>query len=598
MIGNAQKTIGQDLNHDFYVYHSSYNRAELPQYQSKQNIMKNGATDGNHDENPPHEVYPLLNDGPMDSAWPMMSHDVYHTGRSPYNTTLSPEGVEIWRFDTSNSFDGGVVIDKEGNLFFGCMDGYVYSTYPNGTMKWKTNLYRNMDSTPAIDENGTIYIGTIWNSNCLFALYSNNGTLKWSHPTGDDIDSSPTIGVDGTIYFGCWNGCVYALHPDGRTKWIYHTGDIITGSPAIGPDGTVYIGSHDSILYALNPNATVKWKFDTGGWVRVSPCVGDDGTVYCVSFDNYLYAIYPNGTMKWKTFVNAGTNPTIGPDGTIYAGWDVLYAINPNGSVKWTFPGYAAIEGGSPCISKEGIIYFGTTGDKIVAVNPNGTLRWVRDLTHPCQSPPAIDSDGFIYIGSESPGAAIHAFGHSTLRAEANGPYNGVATIPLQFTGDIFGGYPPYICHWDFGDNQSSTEQNPKHTYAQGGNYNTTFTVADNQGNESMDTANAIIDYAPPSVTITKPTKGIYFKDAKVIPFFFPLIFGPITIEVDARQDHYGIHEVSFYVDDIWISTDLTYPYSCLWSSHSLRKHHTIYIQAEDNSQKLNWAHIDVWKFF
>ena len=377
----------------YHAYHLRYNQAELTDIFQKDVHLTHVA--GRMIQNSGNMVLHTQSSikGPMDSGWPMMSHDTYHTGRSPYNTTQPPEGIEIWRFDSSDSFNGGVIIDKKGILYVGDMLGKFYAIYQNGTLKWKTILdYGSVESTPAIDENGVIYIGTIWNGdgNYVYALNSSNGNLKWKYYTGNHVDSSPAIGADGTIYFGDWSGYFHALHPDGTVKWKYHTGDVITGSPAIGPDGTVYIGSHDSILYAFNPdNGSVKWKFDTGGWVRVSPCVGDDGTVYCVSFDNFLYAIYPdNGTMKWRTFVNAGTNPTIGADGTIYAGWDVLYAVNPNGTVKWTLSGYAYIEGGTPCSSKEGVIYYGNTDGKILAVNSNGTLRWIRNLIHQCQSPP------------------------------------------------------------------------------------------------------------------------------------------------------------------------------------------------------------------
>jgi len=404
----------QGEDRTFYEYHTIYNLLELLQYQrnfnashyvnqfsEERDVKKNGGVDGNLTESPAHSDSPVFNGGPMDSAWPMVSHDVYHSGRSPYNTTGNPDGVEIWRFPCGWYVSGGPVLDKDGIIYFGSYDTYFYALYPNGTLKWKTKLYRVIDSTPSIDENGIIYIGTIWNSNYLFALYSNNGTVKWSYYTGEDIDSSPAIGTDGTIYFGDWNGWIHALYPNGTLKWEYHTGDVVTSSPAIGPDGIVYCGSHDGHLYALYPNnGTVKWAFPAGYWVRVSPCVAEDGTIYCVSLNNYLFAVNPNGTMKWKTFVNAGTNPTIGPDGTIYAGWDVLYAINPvDGSVKWTLVVSGAIEGSTPCTSHEGVIYFGTTGGDVLAVNPDGTVRW-RNTYESYQSPPAIGSDGTVYIGS------------------------------------------------------------------------------------------------------------------------------------------------------------------------------------------------------
>jgi len=597
----------------YHAYHSRYNQAEAT------DIFQRDAhftpVVGSMIQNSGKIVQNTRSSsmGPLDSPWPMMSHDVYRSGRSPYNTTQPPEGVEIWRYYLPWSQDGGVVIDNNGTLYCGNGDNILYAIYPNGTCKWHTaELAGYIDSTPAIDENGILYIGTIWATathNYLYAINTNNGIVKWSYPTEGlgDIDSSPAIGTDGTIYFGAENSWFYALNPDGSTKWKYHTGDVITGSPAIGPDGTVYIGSHDSILYAFNSdNGTVKWRFYTGGWVRVSPCVGDDGTVYCVSFDNYLYAIYPdNGVMKWRTFVNAGTNPTIGLDGTIYAGWDVLYAVNPDGTVKWTFPGYAYIEGGTPCISKEGVIYFGTTGDKIVAVNPNGTLRWIRDLTHPCQSPPAIAADGTIYIGSESPGAAIHAYGHGPLNAEAYGPYNGLVNTSIQFSGDGFGGSLPYTFLWNFGDNHTSNEQNPKHMYSDPGIFNATLTIQDGYGNSTIDNATCTITYPGPVVHITKPnpTKGgLYLFDKRIlpIPLFNILICGSITIEATATQTPLGISHVDFYVDDTFIGTDATSPYSCVWRGALKPRlgEHCIVVRGFDNGGKSAWWQVFVYKLF
>ena len=366
-------------------------------------------------------------DGLMNSSWPMYCHDVRHTGQSPYST-VNTTGVEKWRMSLGTWVQGGPVIDKNGVIYIGG-NGF-FAIYPNGTIKWRYPVEAEIDSTAAIDKNGIIYIGTIWDypNNYLYALYP-NGTLKWRYPTSSlgDIHSSPAIGYDGTIYFGDEDAYINALYPNGTLRWRYHTTGAVLSSPAIGNDGTIYCGSHDQGLYALYPNnGTVKWRFGTGGWVRTAPCIADDGTIYCVSLSNYLFAINPNGTMKWRTDVGAGTSPTIGQDGTIYAGWDRLYAINPtNGSVKWAFnPGsYHCIEGGTPAHSADGTIYCGaiiqiggsSTGGEIIAVNSNGTEKWRKTIADfQVRSPPAIAEDGTVYIGSCSDlgdNSYFHAFG-------------------------------------------------------------------------------------------------------------------------------------------------------------------------------------------
>ena len=400
------------------------------------------------------EEQTLLLDGPMDSPWPMYCYDTRHTSRSPYNTVDNP-GIEKWRCALDRVATGGIAIDNDGILYIGS-DG-IYAIYPNGTLKWKFDTDFKIVVTPTIDENGIIYAGTIYATpNCLYALYSNNGTLKWKYCHTGSIYSSPAISDDGTIYFGSENlnpdiGILYALYPNGTLKWEYRTDHVILSSPAIGDDGIVYVGSHDTYLHAVYPNGTLKWKYGTGHWIRTSPCIADDGTIYVVSLDNYLHAVYPNGTMKWKTNVGAGTSPTIGQDGTVYAGYNKLHAVNPtNGSVKWMFDVGGKIRGATPCNSIDGMIYFGThigesDGGELIAVNPDGTEKWrIMVATDWIDSAPVIGNDGAIYAGSWNdlyhPGAEgyLHAFGaldpDAPSAPDINGPTSGNAGTEYDYT--------------------------------------------------------------------------------------------------------------------------------------------------------------------
>ncbi len=54
----------------------------------------------------------------------------------------------------------------------------------------------------------------------------------------------------------------------------------------------------------------------------------------------------------------------------------------------------------------------------------------------------------------------------------------------IQFNASVepLTGQPPYTYHWDFGDQGSSTQLNPTHTYTKAGNYTYKFTVTDNAG--------------------------------------------------------------------------------------------------------------------
>ncbi|MEQ9264433.1 MAG: PKD domain-containing protein [Balneolaceae bacterium] len=79
--------------------------------------------------------------------------------------------------------------------------------------------------------------------------------------------------------------------------------------------------------------------------------------------------------------------------------------------------------------------------------------------------------------------------------ANANGPYNGTTTGPVNFSSagssDSDGTITSYS--WTFGDGNSSTLANPSHTYAADGSYSVSLTVTDNGGATSNDVTTATI---------------------------------------------------------------------------------------------------------
>lgn len=436
------------------------------------------------------------NNSLMDSPWAMQSHDVRHTGKSPFSTLNTTDTTKWWYKLKGNSFQSSPIIDDEGIIYVARQD--LYAIYPNGLFKWKYDLPYRVQSAPAIDENGIIYIGTIWaQPNYLYAIYSNNGTLKWKYNTGNDITSSPAIGEDGTIYFSDWNGNIQAVFPNGTRKWKYQTGNVVTGSPAIGEDGTIYCGSLDDNVYALYPdNGTVKWSFDTGNWVHGSPTIGSDGTIYIGSDNKYLYALRPNGTMKWRCSVGEIWGcPALDEDGIIYVGvfGEKLRAVYPNGTIKWTFEAGGRIWfGSSPAISADGTIYFGTTpameghGSEFIALNRNGAEKW-RYSSGWYESSPAIGEDGTVYIVSSHSGdyGRLLAFGELDPNApEApgiDGPIEGEIGEEYDY---IFVAEDPngddiyYYIEWGDGEKEnwvgpypSGEEISVSHTWIREGTY-------------------------------------------------------------------------------------------------------------------------------
>jgi outer membrane protein assembly factor BamB len=428
-----------------------------------------------------------MDDGLMDSPWPMKCHDVHHTGRSPYSTTNIH--TEKWRLEC-DWVEVGIAIDRDGIIYlgggFGGLRWYIHAIYANGTFKWMFKTGNLVWSTPAIAEDGTIYIGSY--DTKLYAI-NPDGTEKWSFPSGGSISSSPAIAEDGTIYFGIMgpgnNGRIYALYPDGTEKWHYDSGYWIVSDPAIGDDGTIYIGSGDDYLYALYPNGNLRWRFKTGDIVKSHPSIAEDGTIYFDSFDGYLYALYPDGTERWKRHDggSACSSACIDNDGTIYhGGYHRLNAIYPNGTLKWSFDlENRHISHGSPAISADGTIYFGVEigdmeGGEIIAVNSDGTEKWRKKIAKWwVDSSPSIGEDGTVYIGStyDIGGGYLHAFGPQ----ETNDP----PTAP-SITGPLTG---KAGTSYDYKFVASDPDRNPVSYYVEwGDSTNTGWTDDYNTGEE------------------------------------------------------------------------------------------------------------------
>jgi outer membrane protein assembly factor BamB len=382
-----------------------------------------------------------LNMGPIDSAWPMQSHDQNHSGLSPYPTASNP-GIEKWRFKTHGSVDSGIAIDTDGTLYFGDFSGWLYALYPDGSLKWEHEAMAHITlEMPCIANNGIIYIG----SHARLQAWDRNGTRLWSIGVGGNIGSSPAVADDGTIYVGHMNNDMCAVYPNGTIKWKYTTGSWIACDPTIHPDGTIIFGSSDTYIYALHPNGTLRWRYKTGEIVRGHASIDDQGIIYMSCWDGYLYSFDVNGTLKKKFDmpIAGGETMAFGPDGTIYVTYDGLAAIDPSDwTVKWKFNYLEDDEKAylsSPAVSADAIIYIGTQiddgdGGQIYSIKSDGTLRWNKKVTNrKVASSPGISEDGSIYIGSAIIGdvsfiGSIHAFGEPTSNEP---PY------PPEFVGNL-----------------------------------------------------------------------------------------------------------------------------------------------------------------
>lgn len=147
--------------------------------------------------------------------------------------------------------------------------------------------------------------------------------------------------------------------------------------------------------------------------------------------------------------------------------------------------------------------------DTIVKDIPNnGCFQWLVDAggSENCQIKVIVTT-------SSSSASAMSASDFQIIgfNVDANGPYQGSIGDSVQFTGLAENGTSPYEYQWDFGDGNTSDEQNSTHNYVEGGNYTVILSVTDAEDITIRDSTWALIngDNTPPGTpTIDGPPSG------------------------------------------------------------------------------------------
>ncbi|HHH79815.1 MAG TPA: PKD domain-containing protein, partial [Thermoplasmatales archaeon] len=96
----------------------------------------------------------------------------------------------------------------------------------------------------------------------------------------------------------------------------------------------------------------------------------------------------------------------------------------------------------------------------------------------------------------------------NTLTVDAGGPYTGMVNTAMWFSATTTGGTPPYTYHWEFGDGETSEEQNPTHVYQSAGEYTVTLTVTDGEQNTDESRTQVVVIEQPPAGVEIKEIKG------------------------------------------------------------------------------------------
>ncbi len=281
----------------------------------------------------------------------------------------------------------------------------VFSTRA-GDLKWKVEVHGRAFSCPALGADGTLYFGLgDASTEAVQALDEETGQSLWQFPLS--ASSNPPgmgLGGAGTVYVGTYDRKLYALEgATGRKLWEYPIDSVALSYPALGPDGKVWVTS-ESTLYALDGATGQKvWELRVGRGAT-DPSIGPDGTVYVgASGENIgrFSAVNPaTGQKQWDFATGPGvTSAAIDWDGTVYFGaGGLLYALEgSSGQECWRFA--AGNQVAPPALGADGTVFL-VAGSRVYGLNgTTGQRRWERQVRGVGLTP-AVGLDGTVYVVS------------------------------------------------------------------------------------------------------------------------------------------------------------------------------------------------------
>ena len=255
------------------------------------------------------------------------------------------------------------------------------------------------------------------------------------------------------------------------------TGDYYRESPVISGDYVVYVNDTVVSLINLATMAEFPISTDTTGSPKNEPDIWGDRVVWSDmrngDFDIYLYTI---GTSMPPLTADFTANATQGG-----APFTIGFIDSTSGQADgWTWD-----------------FGDGETSDEqnpVHTYDSDGSYTVTLTVYNPVQRDAQRKTD-LISVGS----VPVPGFTQS--------PESGPAPLAVQFTDESSG--TPIAWHWNFGDGETSDEQNPDHVYQQPGIYPVNLTVANTFGNASLEKQDLITVMDGTFHTCSLPAEGI-----------------------------------------------------------------------------------------
>jgi outer membrane protein assembly factor BamB len=283
--------------------------------------------------------------------------------------------------------------------------------------KYTGTAFPGNASSPAVSSD-TVYFAT---GGRVYAVSLQTGALKWRYPYDGNmaaaVTNSVVLGGD-TLYVPAGDG-LYALNTsDGKLKYpaFKLTKGGVATTPAVVGDN-VYFGSREGKIYGINAQS----GDPVGGAYKNGLAVGDfagdmtssDGTLYFITTNSALHAVEAAaGAQRWVQPYN-GINGLVTP---IVAGETLLVASGQSlanyrattGQVRWIMPTHNDITA-PPAVDSEGNVYIVTSDRGVYALDSLRKVIWKKGAhtDYEVDTQPVVAND-LVIVGTSA--GAIYAF--------------------------------------------------------------------------------------------------------------------------------------------------------------------------------------------
>ncbi len=276
--------------------------------------------------------------------------------------------------------------------------------------------------------------------------------------------------------------------------------DMMRGTTVTTPDPGQIAAGLAHALHLTGAGTVVAWGDDYYG--QASPPAGLSGVTAIAAGGYHSLALKSDGTVvAWGDDYFGQASPPAGLSGVtaIAAGDSASLALKSDGTVV----GWGRdIEGqATPPAGLSDVVAIAAAGKYSLALKSDGTVvHWGDAYSY------LIPPSGL--VASQIAGGYYHGLalgGFPPTASFTRSPSSGEPPLTVQFTDTSTG--TPTSWHWDFGDGNISTLQNPSHTYTAPGDYTVTLTVTNAYGEDTKTSyVHVYIPWAP-SFTAS-PTSG------------------------------------------------------------------------------------------